>query len=180
MVEVVDQFWLDQEITVSSWTRERAGLSFPFDAFQRGRPDGSAHRAADVPVAGDERTRFVEAVISPYTRGDGDHACHMTWRWQVPMTQSAPRPRQFDPFGLVCRYPTIGTPVLVASAFLMALALLTWQIPIVGAWLAGPAIAVLALFRFLDSQPFVLGELGGTILQCGESTWYVMDRPSAR
>lgn len=78
VLRVVEQFWLEQVTTKSTWETESAGLRPPFAAF------GTA--------------RSVEIVVLPYAKG-GAHTCYRTVRREMLSAAVHPARKGFDLFG---------------------------------------------------------------------------------
>jgi hypothetical protein len=152
VLEVVEQFWLEQVITASTWEQEAEGLRYPFTAFDRTRPWEAAHSS--------DPTHFVEAVLLPHARDDGQHSCYMTWRWRTSQECLDPR-RRPSLFGLFCRHRTIAPILLALIGLVLLILLLSLLIPILGPpIIVIEIVALIVLIGLLMTVGnFSLGEL---------------------
>lgn len=141
VIKVVNQFWLEQEITASTWEEELAGLRHPFTAFARPRPG----RAGPDP----EPTRFVEAVVVPYPRRDGRHNSYMTWRWRTPSECRPPKRKHPDLFEVLCSHRAVW-PIILPLLVVLVLAIgLSLLIPVLGPLLVALELGALVLLAGL-------------------------------
>jgi FAD/FMN-containing dehydrogenase len=152
VLKVVEQFWLEQLITASTWKHEADGLRYPFATFDRTPPWN--------PPESPEPTHFVEAVLPPHPRRDGQHSCYMTWRWRT-ATECPKRAQPPNLFNLLCRHRTIAPIVLVLMGLVLLALMLSLLIPVLGPPLAALEVTALVLLLglLLTAGQLSLGEL---------------------
>jgi hypothetical protein len=140
VVRVVEQYGLEQTTVATTWTQARPSLRVPLPA----------------------SARFLETVVVPYARSDGDHNCYQSSRREVPVPQGPVPARGPDFFALLCAHSTITPIVLVLLGATLAAMAVSWFIPVVGTPLfAVEAVALIALLGLLLFARMSLGALIG-------------------
>jgi hypothetical protein len=98
VIRVVEQFSLEQIIVASTWAEQESRLRAPFPILDAAPP---WHTGPDP-----RPTHFVEVVVLPYSRGDGDRSCYVTQRWLGP-DGPRPGPPKRDLFASVCSHKVL-------------------------------------------------------------------------
>lgn len=103
IIEVVEQFSLEQIIVESTWEEQEDQLRVPFPIFCQPRPSATD----STPTL----THFIEVVMPPYAGADGRHTCYITERWIGP-DGPRPAPPRKSLFGVICSHATLRPVVL--------------------------------------------------------------------
>ena len=149
VIRVVEQFWLEQITTASTWHAQATELTAPFPAFSLTRPDRPGPN------------RFLEAVVLPYPRRDGHHTCYLSARWASPTECHPPASKGLDVFGWLCRFRSIA-PVILTLIVLTAAALtVSWLVPLVGPILV--SVEVVVLIVLVAMLPFSRLSVGDVV-----------------
>ncbi len=118
VIQVVEQFSLDQITIKSTWEQEQQHLLAPFPIFSQ-QPPGQAGRQPPET----SQNRFVEILMSPYADDEGRHICYVTLRRTGPDGPRLPPPQGL--FTVLCRCRTLQPVVLALLGGDLALLLLT-------------------------------------------------------
>jgi hypothetical protein len=136
VLRVVEQFSLEQHITVSTWDAVEAQCRPPFPIFQCTPPGENKSTGAS--------SVFVEVVLLPYAKSDNTRSCYVTHRWKGPDNIRQKRPPA-GLFTLICRRRTIRPLLLALLGINILVALVLLLLPGAFAVAAVPGVVALIL-----------------------------------